>query len=70
MISSVRCGQEFGQFHGESLASRVQRRWLLVFGPLDDEKELAGAIRKFAQAIADRYGRQSGRIIVSVSLKP
>jgi hypothetical protein len=40
-----------------------------VFGPLEDQKELAGAIRKFAQGRADRYSQPGGRLAVSVSLK-
>jgi hypothetical protein len=53
-----------------TLVRVTEGRAAQVFGPLDDEKELAGAIRKFAQAIADRYSRQRGRIAVSVSVKP
>jgi hypothetical protein len=50
------------------LVKVTEGRTAQVFGPLEDE-ELARAIREFAQAIADRYARQSGRITVSVSLK-
>ena len=46
-----------------------ESRLAKVFGPLEDEKELAGAIRGFAQGIADRFGEQEGRLLVSVSVK-
>ena len=39
-----------------------------VFGPLEGEKELAGAIQGFAQGIADRFG-ENGRLLVSVSAR-
>lgn len=39
-----------------------------VFGPFEGEKELAGAIRGFAQGIADRFG-ENGSLLVSVSVK-
>ena len=40
-----------------------------VFGPLEDQGELAAAIRKFAQGIADLYARPRGKIVVSVSVE-
>jgi DNA (cytosine-5)-methyltransferase 1 len=40
-----------------------------VFGPLEDQKELAEAIRKFAQGIADRFSERQGRLLVSVSVE-
>jgi hypothetical protein len=46
-----------------------ESRLARVFGPLEDEKELAGAIQGFAQGIADRFGEQEGRLLVSVSVK-
>jgi DNA (cytosine-5)-methyltransferase 1 len=46
-----------------------ENRLARVFGPLEDEKELAGAIRGFAQGIADRFGEHEGRLLVSVSVK-
>jgi DNA (cytosine-5)-methyltransferase 1 len=52
-----------------SLLKATERRTAQVFGPLEDQKELAGAIRKFAQAVADRYSHRHGRLVVSVSVK-
>ena len=46
-----------------------ENRLARVFGPLEGEKELAGAIRGFAQGIADRFGEREGRLTVSVSVK-
>jgi DNA (cytosine-5)-methyltransferase 1 len=46
-----------------------ENRLAQVFGPLEGEKELAGAIRKYAQSIADRFGEREGRLLVSVSVK-
>jgi hypothetical protein len=40
-----------------------------VFGSVEDPKQLAGAIRNFAQGIADRYAQPSGKLVVSVSVK-
>jgi hypothetical protein len=51
------------------LLKATERRAAQVFGPIEDEKELARAIRRFAQAIADRYSQSGGRLAVSVSLK-
>ncbi len=45
-----------------------ENRLAQVFGALEDEKELAGAIRGFAQGIADRFG-ENGSLVVSVSVK-
>ena len=45
-----------------------ESRLARVFGPLEDEQELAGAIRGFAQGIADRFGEKGG-LLVSVSVK-
>jgi len=45
-----------------------ENRLAQVFGPLEGEKELAVAIRGFAQGIADRFG-ENGRLLVSVSAK-
>jgi hypothetical protein len=52
-----------------SLLKVTEGRTAQVFGPIEDEKELAGAIRRFAQGIADRYSQPGGRLVVSVSLK-
>ena len=46
-----------------------ENRLARVFAPLKDEKELAAAIRGFAQGIADRYGEREGSLLVSVSVK-
>ena len=45
-----------------------ENRLAQVFGPLEGEKELAGAIRGYAQGIADRFG-ENGSLLVSVSSK-
>ncbi len=47
----------------------TESRMAQVFGPLEDQHELAGAIRKFAQAIADRFVERKSRLLVSVSVK-
>jgi hypothetical protein len=52
-----------------SLLEVSESRLAQVFGPLKDEEELAGAIRKFAQAIADRFAARRSRLLVSVSVK-
>ncbi len=52
-----------------TLIKLTEGRASQVFGPIADQKELALAIQKFAQAIADRYAGQHGRIAVSVALK-
>jgi hypothetical protein len=52
------------------LLKATERRTAQVFGPIEDGKELAAAIRKFAQAIADRHARPGGKLVVSVSVKP
>ena len=52
-----------------SLLKVTESRMAQVFGPLEDQKELAGAIRKFAQAIADRFVERDSRLLVSVSVK-
>lgn len=45
-----------------------ENRLAKVFGPLEGENELAEAIRKYAQGIADRFG-ENGSLLVSVSVK-
>lgn len=47
----------------------TENRMAQVFGPLEDQRELAGAIRKFAQAIADRFVERDSRLLVSVSVE-
>jgi hypothetical protein len=47
----------------------TENRMAQVFGPLEDQRELAGAIRKFAQAIADRFVERESRLLVSVSVE-
>jgi DNA (cytosine-5)-methyltransferase 1 len=46
-----------------------ENRLAQVFGRLEDQKELAAAIRKFSQAIADRFAKREGRLLVSVSFE-
>jgi hypothetical protein len=52
-----------------SLLKVTESRMAQVFGRLEDQCELAGTIRKFAQVIADRYSQPGGKLVVSVSLK-
>ena len=52
-----------------SLLKVTEGRAAQVFGPIEDQRELAGAIRKFAQAIADRFSERDVRLVVSVSVK-
>jgi hypothetical protein len=40
-----------------------------VFGSIENQKELAAAIRNFAQGIANRYAQPHGGIVVSVSTR-
>jgi hypothetical protein len=47
----------------------TESRMARVFGSIESQKEFAGAIRDFAQAIADRYARSHGKLVVSVSSK-
>jgi len=51
------------------LLKATERRTAQVFGSVEDPKRLAGAIRDFAQGIADKYGRPGGKLVVSVSVK-
>ena len=51
------------------LLKATERRNAQVFGSVEDPKRLAGAIRDFAQGIADRYAKPGGSLAVSVSLK-
>jgi DNA (cytosine-5)-methyltransferase 1 len=46
----------------------TQRSSAQVFGSLERRK-LAGAIRNFAQGIADQYARPGGKLVVSVSVE-
>jgi DNA (cytosine-5)-methyltransferase 1 len=52
-----------------SLLKVTESRMAQVFGRLEDQRELAGAIREFAQAIADRFVERDSRLLVSVSVK-
>lgn len=52
------------------LLRATERRTAQVFGSVDDPQRLAGAIRNYAQVIADRYARPDGKLVVSVSVKP
>ena len=40
-----------------------------MFGTIEHDHELTGAIRDFAQGIADRHARPGGKLVVSVSVK-
>jgi hypothetical protein len=51
------------------LLKATERRNAHVFGSIEDPKRLAGAIRDFAQGIADRHARPGGRLVVSVSVE-
>ncbi len=51
------------------LLKATERRNAHVFGSVEDPKQLAGAIRNFAQGIADRYSKPGGKLVVSVSVK-
>lgn len=52
-----------------SLLKATERRTTQVFGQIEDAKELAGAIRKYAQALADQHARLGGKLVVSVSVE-
>lgn len=51
------------------LLEATERRTAQVFGSVEDPKRLAGAIRDFAQGIADRHARPGGRLVVSVKAR-
>ena len=51
------------------LLKATESRLVRVFGPLEDQKELAEAVRRFAQAIADRFTERHGKLVVSVSVE-
>jgi hypothetical protein len=51
------------------LLKATERRAAQVFGSVEDPKRLAGAIRDFAQGIADRHARPGGKLVVSVSVE-
>jgi hypothetical protein len=51
------------------LLKATERRTAQVFGAVEDAKRLAGAIRDFAQGIADRHARPGGKLVVSVSVE-
>lgn len=51
------------------LLKATEHRTAQVFGSVEDPKRLAGAIRDFAQGIADRHARPGGKLVVSVSAK-
>jgi len=51
------------------LLKATERRTAQVFGTIEHNHELAGAIRKYAQALADRYARPKDKLEVSVSIK-
>ena len=59
----LRCGDWRG------LLKATERRTAQVFGSVEDPKRLAGAIRDFAQGIADRHARPGGKLVVSVSVE-
>jgi hypothetical protein len=64
-----------GEVQGDFTASQEvaltakERRTEQVFGSVESPKRLAGAIRDFAQGLADRYARPGGTLVVSVSIK-
>jgi hypothetical protein len=60
---------KLGRGDWRSLLKVMERRTAQVFGRIEDKDELARAIRKFAQAIADRYTQPHGRLAVSVAFK-
>ena len=51
------------------LLKSTERKMAQVFGSIENQNELVGAIRDFAQAIADRYAQSHGKLVVSVSTK-
>jgi hypothetical protein len=51
------------------LLKATERRNVHVFGSVEDPKQLAGAIRNYAQGIADQYARPGSKLVVSVSVK-
>jgi hypothetical protein len=51
------------------LLEATEHKTAQVFGSVEDPERLAVAIRKYAQALADRYSKLGGRLVVSVSVK-
>jgi hypothetical protein len=47
----------------------TESRLVRVFGPPEDQRELAEAVRRFAQAIADSFAERRGKLVVSVSVE-
>jgi len=61
--------RRLGKGDWRGLFKATESRMSRVFGPLEDQKELAEAVRKFAQGIADRFAERRGNLVVSVSVK-
>lgn len=51
------------------LMKATERRTAQVFGSVEDPERLAGAIRDFAQGIADRHAQPGKKLVVSVSVR-
>jgi DNA (cytosine-5)-methyltransferase 1 len=66
--SPTRQTQKLRSGDWRGLLTATERRTAEVFGQIEDAKELARAIRKYAQALADRHARPGGKLSVSVSL--
>lgn len=60
---------KLGKGDWRGLLKTTERRMTQVFGPLKGQRELAAAIRKFSQGIADGYAQPRGKIVVSVSVE-
>jgi len=67
---SKRRPRKLGSGDWRGLLKATERRNAHVFGSVEDPKQLAGAIRNYAQGIADQYARPGGKLVVSVSVEP
>lgn len=66
---SKRRPRKLGCGDWRGLLKATERGTAQVFGSVEDPKRLAGAIRDFAQGIADQCARPGSKLVVSVSLK-
>lgn len=61
--------RKLGSGDWRGLLKATERRTAQVFGSVEDPQRLAGAIRDFAQGLADRHAPPGGKLVVSVSVK-
>lgn len=67
--SKTKHRRKLGSGDWRGLLKATERRTSQVFRSVEDPEWLAGAIRDFAQGLADRYTQPGGKLVVSVSVK-